>query len=215
MNRIALHPQTVKRSFQLMGLLTAFACSAFGSTITFTDITAASGTIGSTSFTNDPITISAVGNTSSVQPIDHGVAGFFIDNSSASIAIDGLGTFLFTTGTKFFVNNSSHLVGFSRSGVNGADLIDGPTNSAFSSWSMLGSIGPVTGGGVILQWNNVQCPSCGPLPPVVTSGGTLVLDNASPDVTFSAHVVPEPGTFLFLTTGLLGVGLSVKRKVAS
>jgi len=128
MNRMfVLEAQTGKRWFQLMSLLMAFACSSFGSTIKFTDITTASGTIGSTSFTNEPITTSAVG-------------------------IEGLG------------------------GVG--------------------------------QWGP-------PFPPVVTSGGTLVLDTASPDVTFSAQVVPEPGTFLLLAGGLLGVGRFVKHRIAS
>jgi hypothetical protein len=217
MNRIfGLDAQTAKRSFQLIGLLTAFACSSFGSTITFTDITTANGTIGSTSFTSAPITISGFGDTSSIQPIDH--AGYFIDDSSASIAIGGVGTFEFATGTRFFVNNTADSVGFARSGVDGADLIDGPNNSGFSSWFMLTSIGPITGGGVIVQWNNIQCPTCLPLTPVVTTGGTLVLDNAFPDVAFSARVgptVPEPGTFLLLAIGLLSVGCLVRHKTAS
>ena len=57
-----------------------------------------------------------------------------------------------------------------------------PNNSAFSSWDMMSSIGPITGVGEIFQWNNVECPSCGTLPAVVTNDGTLVLVNASPDV---------------------------------
>ena len=55
------------------------------------------------------------------------------------------------------------------------------------------------------------------LPPVRTSGGILVLDNASADVTFSAQVgpaVPEPGSFLLFGAGLLGVGWLARRKAA-
>jgi hypothetical protein len=213
MNRIfALDGQIMKRSFQLIVLLTAFACSAFGSTITFTDITTASGTIGSTSFTNDPITISAVGDTSKTIEC---MNLFSLNNSSASITIDGLGTFLFTTGTRFFASNGTESVGFSRAGLSGLDLIDGPLgNSAFSSWSMLTSIGPITGSGEVTQWGAGW-------PPVVTTGGTLVLDDATPVITFSAKVdpadpaVPEPGTFLLLATGLLGIGRFVKQRIAS
>jgi len=207
MNRtFALGAQTLKRSFQCMGLLMAFACSSFGSLITFTDITTASGTIGSTSFTSALITISAVGDTSNIQSFS---GGFSINDDSASITINGLGTFPFITGTRFFVNNLNETPGFSR--ATGADLIDGPTDPAFSSWNMLTSIGPITGDtGQILQWTLI---------PVLTSGGVLVLDNAYPtDITFSAQVgapVPEPGTLLLLATGLLGVGRFVKRKIAS
>jgi hypothetical protein len=204
-NRIlASDAQSVKRSFQLIGLLIVFACSSFGSTITYTDITTASGTIGSTSFTSAPITISAVGDTANRQSISQ---GFFIDNSSASVTIGGLGTFLFTTGTRFFVNNLSSTPGFSRAGSLGADLIDGPSNSAFSSWDMLTSIGPITGVGGILQWT---------LSPVLTSGGTLVLDNASAGITFSAQVsstTPEPGTVGLLGTGIIAAAGFVRRKL--
>jgi hypothetical protein len=179
----------------VLGVMIAVVAKA--SPITFTDITTASGTIGSTSFTNDPITISAASDTSGIVPIS---GGFSLDDSSASVTIGSLGTFNFTTGTRFFVNNT--VVGFSRSSTLGADLIDGPSNPAFSSWAMLTSIGPFTGIGIIQQWDNVQCPTCPPLPAVVTNGGTLVLDNASPNVTFSAQIgtVPAP---------LIGRGLPV------
>ncbi len=205
MNRI-LGAQTMKRSFQLMGLLIAFTCSSFAGPITFTDLTTASGTIGSTPFTDAAITITGIGDTSNLQSFS---GGFFINDNSASIMITGVGTFDFITATRFFVNNTGEIVGFSRAGSTGLDLIDGPSNSAFSSWGMLTSIGPFTGPGTILQWQ---------ASPVITSGGTLVLDNATPNVTFSAQVgatTPEPGTFLLLATAVLGAGRFVKQKIAS
>ena len=141
MNRI-LGAQTMKRSFQLMGLLIAFTCSSFAGPITFTDLTTASGTIGSTPFTDAAITITGIGDTSNIQSFS---GGFFINDNSASIMITGVGTFDFITATRFFVNNLGEIVGFSRAGSTGLDLIDGPSNSAFSSWGMLTSIRAIYG----------------------------------------------------------------------
>lgn len=194
----------MKNLIRLMCLLTVFAGSSFagtvtfsavvsGTSITFTDITTATGTIGSTSFTNDSITISAVADTSAIQSDSQ---GFFVNNTSASVTIGGVGTFSFITGTRFFVNNTGQEVGFSRAGISGSDLIDGPINPAFSSWNMLTSIGPFTGGGGILQWE---------LSPVLTSGGTLVLVNSAP--------VAEPSTFLLFGIGLLGLGWFARGKL--
>ena len=162
------------------GIMIAFAANA--SPIVFTDVTTASGTIGSTSFTNELITISAVADTSNILPFG---GGFSLDNSSASVTIGSLGTFTFITGTRFFVSQTSvpPTVGFSHSSL-GIDLIEGPMNSAFSSWNMLTSIGPITGEGAItFAWKQA---------PVVTNGGTLVLDGGSGSgmVTFSAALAP-------------------------
>jgi hypothetical protein len=182
----------------LLGTVLGVAANA--SPIVFTYITIASGTIGSTSFTNALITISAVADTSNIVPVPS-PRGLSLDNSLASITIGSLGTFTFTTGTRFIVNheNGGGVVDFSRSSLTGTDLIEGPVNSAFSSWDMLTSIGPITGEGTILQWSESQCGGClPPVPDVVTNGGTLVLFNASPDVTFSAVLAPvfagTPGT---------------------
>jgi hypothetical protein len=60
-------------------------------------------------------------------------------------------SFSITSGTRFFVNNDDEFVGFSRAGSDGIDLIDGPGNSAFATWTMLTSIGPFTGPGSIEQ----------------------------------------------------------------
>lgn len=217
MNRdLALDLATAKRSFQLTGLMLAFTFSSFGSSMTLTDVTTASGTLGPTPFTNDLVTISTVGDTSDIATF---TGGYSLNDSSASITIAGLGTFQFITATRDFVNDSIQEVGFSLPGNPGYDLIGAPINSAFSSWDMLTSIGPITGEGLmgIAQWG---------FQPVLTTGGVLVLDDdQSANITFSAQVAPldplytgsqapESGTLLLLAAGLFGLGGMAKQKTA-
>ena len=202
MNRIfAFDLKTLKRVFQLVGLLTAFACSSFGSSITYTYNIFDSGTIGFTSFGDVAITIPGVGNTSNIQP---GFGGFYVDLNSASITIAGVGTFEFTTPTAFFAGGKT--VAFCSS-PGCTDLVLGPKSPAFSSWALNTSIGPITGQGQVLQWT---------LTSVLTSGGAVVLGDLSAADTFSARSsVPEPGALLLLATGLLGIGRFVKGKITS
>jgi hypothetical protein len=198
----------IRASALACALAVVLPAAAKAHPITFADITIASGTIGQTSFTNALITISAFADTSNIAPIVGG-DGFSLDNASASITIGSLGTFTFVTGTRFFQNFG--LPGFSRASTSGFDLINGPAGEpAFSSWAMLTSIGPITGFGGVLQWS-----AGGPLPAVVTSGGTLVLSDGAADITFSARVsAPEPSTILLIATALLGLGRFMRRQPA-
>jgi hypothetical protein len=161
-----------------------------------------SGSIGALSFTNASVTISELADTSCrVELTTPNVSGFSIDDLSATITISGLGLFHFTSPTRTFVNNTFGIVGFSRTGANMADLLDGPTAGAFFDWEMLGSVGPITGDGEFVQWT-------GPgLPPVTTDAGVLIFNDASPDVTFEVTVVPEPATAALLTSFLIGLGM--------
>ncbi|HWZ31166.1 MAG TPA: PEP-CTERM sorting domain-containing protein [Bryobacteraceae bacterium] len=193
------------RVLQLAGMVVLIASCSQAGILSITHTGVGSGTIGTTTFTNASFTITDLADTAARQSF---TGGFFIDDLSASIAITGVGTFMFTTGTRTFVNQSNDTVGFSRAGNLGADLFNGPTNAAFATWDMLSGIGPISGVGSLLQWSSSA---------VNTSGGVLVFANGSSDTRFQATLsgVPEPSSIALVGIGAIGLlGLALRRKGA-
>jgi hypothetical protein len=148
--------------------------------VTFTYEGAGSGTLNGVSFGATTFVITAQGDTSNRT----GSGPYSIQHGTAQIQLTGLGTYSFTSLTRTFVNQSIQLVGFSR--APGSDLFWGPTNAQFSNWNMLSSIGPVAGNGSLLQWTLT--------PAITTNAGVLVFNNGTTAATFTARLVPEPGS---------------------
>jgi hypothetical protein len=175
--------------------------------ITFIHSGFGSGTLAGTSFTSTAFTITASADTANVQSCSGSCS--FIDHSSVSIDIAGLGVFDFLTATRTFFVDASDIVGFSRAGVNGLDLYNGPINAALDGYDLVSSIGPVSGIGQLLQWTSG-------FGVVDTNGGVLVFANGSSDGTFQAitkGTVPEPGTLALVGTLLLGLAALRRRSV--
>jgi hypothetical protein len=153
-----------------------------------------SGDLNGVAFPTSSFTITSILDTANRQ----GFPGdFFINATSASISISGLGSYDFTTPTFIFVNQSVRIPGISRSP--GGDLFDGPPDPAFSTWDMLTPIGPISGDAELQQWD---------ITPVNTSGGVLRFDNGHAGGTFAATIVPEPSSILLFPLG----GLTLRRR---
>ncbi len=170
--------------------------------IMFTHTGTGSGNIAGVDFFDRDFTITALGDTD--DRVDLGF-GYAIEHTSASIDIDGVGSFTFLLSTRSFVNWNLNRVGFSRSefgGLGGSDLYNGPSNGVFNMWDMTTSIGPIAGDDFeLFQWDSG----------VDTDGGLLDFFDESPiSGTFTATIVPAPGTIGLL--GLMGLAGTRRRR---
>lgn len=189
------------KNWIVTGLVAALAGAASSAPIEFIHEATGGGFLGGENFgLTAPVrfVITAVGNTA--DRVDMGF-GYYINHTSASIWIDGLGTYNFLTPTRTFVNTDGSMVGFSRANLDGLDLCNGPINAVFNAWDMTTSIGPVSGDGGVLQWTDGD---------IFVEGG-LVLDMIAGEtqVTFTATVVPAPASLALL--GLVAAGARRRR----
>jgi hypothetical protein len=187
-------------------IMVGLESKAMAAMIAFTHQGSGSGTLNGVPFNSSNFSILAEGDTDNRLSLSFDV-GFSIDHTSASISIAGLGDFQFLTPTRTFVNNVSSSVGFSRGGVSGGDLFNGPTQGTLSNWNMLTSIGPLNGTGQLLQGGGL-------FGSINTSAGILAFDNSGSPATFKAEVVPEPDSILsLLTLGGIGITSALKRRL--
>jgi hypothetical protein len=199
------------RYAQACGLLLAlvsvlpFSDTAQAAPITYTFTgESGSGSLDGTSFTDRSFTITAHADTLAV--LDFG--GPLSNNSiSASINIDGLGTFSFVSPTQTFFNDGLDLPGFSRGEPPFLDLYSGPASATLNGWDMTTAIGPVSGSAQLLQWNAFA---------ILTSGGILRFDDGTTAGSFAASLaaaaVPVPGAFLLFGSGLGALALTARRR---
>lgn len=155
----------------------------------------ASGTIGSTGFTNKGFRVSVTSEPLAVHLWSAGVyacpAG-----EPASIQIEGVGTadFLPAAGASVFYNQSGQVVGFWNYGY--GDYLD--IQTSLGMYDLKSAIGPVAG------------PNGSWIDSVPTSLGALTMNSTSVAQTaFQASIIPEPA---FLTGMAVGMAARYRRR---
>lgn len=180
----------------VLGVAVIILCAnpAAAGTLTLKFEGTARGNLGSLSFPLTAFSITSNADSNDRQAFS---TGWSLEHYNSSITLSGIGTCAITSSTRTFVNNASSIVGFSQGTLEGADLIDGPTNPAFSTWVLLSYIGPVSGTGTIH------------MPSVFTSCGYLSFLNGTTPITFT--VTPEPSGLALLALAVTLVPFRIWR----
>jgi hypothetical protein len=179
--------------------LTFLTITAFGTAgaITITETDTASGTLGTSPFTNSQITVAFSGDTTNASFSNN----YYSLEGTATINIASLGvTAAFTDTIIVYVDTSLNpptdgvIADFSTD-----DYILGTQNAAFNGYTLTTSFGPVSG------------PSESDDANYATDHGNLNIDTIGNNSTFTATVggasAPEPGTWILLSLGLAGLAI--------
>jgi len=172
-------------------LLILGAGRATAEMITYTMTLTASGSLGGASFNDALITITETSDTSNVRLLGPRI---FINDGTTMFTVAGVGGGTFNDLVGAAVRGSIDYAGFGDSTAGTSLYIE---NTAFSSYDLSSSIGPLTG------------TATGPLVPgASTTSGLFELfgpfgDGSFTAVTVAASSVPEPAS---LTLALVGAG---------
>jgi hypothetical protein len=173
-----------------MAVLLGFQTVALADLVTYTEQITATGSLGSTSFTRAPVTISFKGNTANVTNPSSGLFENVLGTGTVTVA--GISA-TFSDEVGALVNQSSRVAGIEDFTLNA--LMLNTTNLAFGAYDLTSAIGPVTGGAN--STNGLA---------FATDTGNFIFTRTFGLSTFTASVtpVPEPGT-----VGLVGLGLVI------
>lgn len=184
-------------------LLVGGAASIASATpITFTYTGIASGAVGSSSFTGQAFTIVAQADTANITSWSLAGGGPQLTHDSASLTVNGLGTFDILSATHTWRNSNSDFGGFGLNlDVNLVNLF----GAGLAGYGLDTSLGPITGASGGFQ-----------SVPFQTSGGSAYFDGgAAGGLGFTAvlaQAVPEPGSLALVAAAL--AGLLVRRRPA-
>jgi hypothetical protein len=188
----------MKRIITIAIVWIALHCTAEANSVVYTLSGTGTGSLGATPFSDVVFTITSTADTANItesqlQPGPPGYYIFVVPDITATVFVSGLGAATFTIPTHNFDNFNTDIAGISASDLKG-DILD-INNSAFTSYDLSSSLGPLTGTPLINPGVTFQ-----------TTVGDFSLSSIS-FVTFQADVVPEPSTFAFLGVALFGLVL--------
>jgi hypothetical protein len=169
--------------------------TASAALLTYTETADVSGSLDGVPFTDNVLTLKAVGDTSSVS----GGPSFFLLDVPLTFTLSGGGSGTFTDDeTAVIANQGATLAGFSDFTTD--EFILGTSSAVFATYDLRAVIGPVTGGAIFNSGSSFA-----------TSAGTLVIGSLSGDATFTA-TIPEPSTWAMMLLGFAGLGFAGYRR---
>lgn len=175
----------------------ATAAQAVPITYTFSIASGSASFAGDSTAYTGGFTITAHADTDDIEAYG---SGYWVNHSNAEIS-GSFGTVALDSGTRTFVNNNTSIVGFSREGSTGYDLLNGAGDESLSSYDLSTEIS-TTGSAEFLQWSGFS--------DIVTSLGVLTFSDLTTEMTFTATLddvtppapVPVPAAGLLLLGGI-------------
>jgi hypothetical protein len=188
----------VIRTGIVLALLAGVPRLAEASPVTYVDSGLASGSLGSSAFTNALVTLEFVGDTANITNPQPGL--YFNMPGTATVTVAGIGTATFTDPMAAFVNQNfippvSPFAGISDQSFPGGAVVLATSNSAFSSYALTAPFGPFTGPSAF--------EAAGPVAFPTTLGDFIILTTATS--TFQAFsTIPEPSS---IVSGGIAMGM--------
>ena len=182
--------------------------AAHAATITYTETVTATGSLNNVAFTNALLTLQATvdSNTITSRLALPGLSTkllFIAPTLTFGGTVSGLGAFTLPAG-QVFDNQYGETAGL---GTTVQDIVD-VTNPFFSTYDLKSATALLTGG----TFSNLGTYA-------TVGSGNLTLSSVAATSTFQAQVMattvtPEPSGFALLTTGLVGIGGLLRKRLA-
>jgi hypothetical protein len=184
------------KNIQRLSIAAGFALAsvaAVAAPIQYEVTTIGSGSLNGVAFSSKKVTITATADTASITTEGQTL---YVPVLSSTLLIDGFEATTFVGTHRVFNNKTVAIAGFQRGPTDARDILD-VRNSAFSSYNLSTSIGPLAGstlgnGGALFT----------------TAAGNFALTSFGSG-TFTAAAVPEPAT---MATLAIGAALVARRR---